>query len=54
MLSDQEDSFRQFIQRPENQRVLQAHQQKQLKRALIQKKNQRAYKFREKVNHCSE
>lgn len=52
MLSDQEHNFQQFIQRPENQRLLQTQQRKQLKRALLQKENQRAHDFRDRVRFC--
>lgn len=44
-----DSNFQEFIQRPENQGVLQKEQRQRLKQALIAKENQTAQEFRDAV-----
>ena len=45
----QEDGFREFLQRPENQAIIETHQRKQALRVLKAQDRERAYGFRNKV-----
>ena len=49
----QEASFKEFLQRPENRPLVEAHQRKEVRQALRMKEKARALEFQEKVRRVS-